>query len=86
MLGEAALTTAQRASNVPQVGGANAGSDWVGGSLMMAYGLFRFKRFGPQECEQIIVAYKQGEPLPGFVRRRLKTKHFSYHPAYLNRK
>ena len=86
LLGKGATATAQHASNAPQMGGANGASDWVGGSMMMAYGLFRLKRFGPKECEQVIVAYQQGEPLPGFVRRRLKTKHFSYHPSYLNKK
>ncbi|UYZ58319.1 hypothetical protein [Hymenobacter latericus] len=50
----------------------------LAGGLMMGYGLFRTQRFGPERYEQVAAAYAQGEPLPAYVRRRLKPKYFRY--------
>ncbi|WP_162910779.1 hypothetical protein [Hymenobacter oligotrophus] len=48
------------------------------GGLMAGYGLFHTQRFGPGRYAQVAAAYAQGEPLPAYVRRRLKPKYFRY--------
>ncbi|RAK63193.1 hypothetical protein [Hymenobacter edaphi] len=53
-------------------------SDLMVGSALMGYGLFRAARFGRPRYEQVVGAYAQGEPLPAYVRRRLKPKYFRY--------
>ncbi|GAB3826497.1 hypothetical protein [Hymenobacter jeollabukensis] len=52
--------------------------DMLVGSALMGYGVFRAVRFGRTRYEQVVTAYVQGEPLPPYVRRRLKPKYFRY--------
>lgn len=52
--------------------------DLLIGGLMLGYGLWKMARFGPEQCETVLVAYEQGQPLPEYVRRRLKPRFFRY--------
>ncbi|GAA4372477.1 hypothetical protein [Hymenobacter koreensis] len=80
VLAEAAVTTALRPPGTSTGQRIDTNRDWLFGSAMMGYGLLRTKRFGKHRGEQIIAAYEQGEPLPSYVRRRLKPKYFRYRP------
>lgn len=55
-----------------------AGPDIVVGSALIGAGVLRTQRFGPERYGQIMAAYEQGQPLPEYVRRRLKPKYFRY--------
>ncbi|RTQ53378.1 hypothetical protein EJV47_01150 [Hymenobacter gummosus] len=79
-LTEAALTTALRPAGTAPGQRIDDNQDYLAGGLMLGYGLARGRRFGPQQREQLIAAYTQGEPLPPYVRRRLKPRHFLYRP------
>lgn len=59
----------------------NASEDIVVGTLMTGYGLFRLSRFGPQQYRRVVLAYQEGQPLPSYLTRRLKTKHFRLLPV-----
>ncbi|RAK63815.1 hypothetical protein [Hymenobacter edaphi] len=38
--------------------------------------LRRMLRFSPKHRDEVLAAYQQGEPLPPYVRRRLRPEHF----------
>jgi hypothetical protein len=57
-----------------------ANGDLVMGGLMTGYGLFRLSRFGPLQYQRVTEAYAQGQPLPPYLTRRLKTKYFRLLP------
>ncbi|MCC3157979.1 hypothetical protein LJ737_12075 [Hymenobacter sp. 15J16-1T3B] len=38
--------------------------------------LRRMLRFSPKHRDEVLAAYQQGEPLPRYVRRRLRPEHF----------
>lgn len=63
-------------SNVEQ----SANQDLVVGTLMMGYGAFRYTRFGPQQYQRVMLAYQQGQSLPPYLNRKLKTKYFRLLP------
>ncbi|OON71032.1 hypothetical protein B0919_03300 [Hymenobacter sp. CRA2] len=77
-LSKAAVGMALRNDSTSQGQRIDTNQDVLGGGLMLGYGLWRTQRFGPERYAQIVAAYQQGEPLPGYVRRRLKTKYFRY--------
>lgn len=56
------------------------GSTVVTGALAASIGaglaLRRMLRFSPRHRDQVLAAYQQGEPLPRYVRRRLRPEHF----------
>jgi hypothetical protein len=54
--------------------------DLVLGGLMAGYGFFRLSRFGPLQYRRVTEAYMQGQPLPSYLTRRLKTKYFRLLP------
>ncbi|WP_156109411.1 hypothetical protein [Hymenobacter sp. APR13] len=58
-----------------------ANGDLLLGGLMAGYGLFRLSRFGPQQYQRVTEAYAQGQPLPSYLARRLKTKYFRLLPV-----
>ena len=43
---------------------------------MSGLALGRMLRFRPARRDQVLAAYEQGEPLPRYVRRRLRPEHF----------
>lgn len=43
---------------------------------MSGLALGRMLRFRPARRDQVLAAYEQGEPLPRYVRRRLRSEHF----------
>ena len=55
--------------------------DMVVGTLMTGYGLFRLSRFGPHQYQRVVLAYQEGQPLPPYLTRRLKTKYFRLLPV-----
>lgn len=55
-----------------------AGPDILVGSALIGAGVLRTQRFGPERYAQVVTAYEQGQPLPDYVRRRLKPKYFRY--------
>ena len=57
-----------------------ANQDIVVGTLMTGYGLFRLSRFGPRQYQRVMLAYQEGQPLPPYLARRLKTKYFRLLP------
>ena len=48
----------------------------VGAGTMSGLALGRMLRFRPARRDQTLAAYQQGEPLPRYVRRRLRPEHF----------
>ncbi|NVO85724.1 hypothetical protein [Hymenobacter terrestris] len=58
----------------------SANQDLVVGTLMTGYGVFLNARFGPRQYQQVVAAYQQGEPLPPYLTRKLKTKYFRLLP------
>ncbi|NVO32437.1 hypothetical protein [Hymenobacter lapidiphilus] len=54
--------------------------DLLIGGLMVGYGVFRHIRFGPQQYQRVVAAYQEGEPLPPYLTRKLKTKYFRLLP------
>jgi hypothetical protein len=48
------------------------GSGLIGAGL----GVWRMRRFSHKRRDEVLAAYQQGEPLPTFVRRRLRPGHF----------
>jgi hypothetical protein len=75
-------TTSLKAQDKPyyQSRQQEANSTIVMGSLMTGYGLLRLSRFGPQQYQRVLNAYRQGEPLPRYLSRRLKPKYFRMMP------
>ena len=57
-----------------------ASQDIVVGAMMTGYGIFRLSRFGPRQYQRVVAAYQQGEPLPPYLQRKLKTKYFRLLP------
>ncbi|SDX60043.1 hypothetical protein [Hymenobacter psychrophilus] len=57
-----------------------ANQDIVFGALMTGYGIFRLSRFGPRQYQRVVAAYQQGQPLPPYLNRKLKTKYFRLLP------
>ncbi|WP_019949371.1 hypothetical protein [Hymenobacter aerophilus] len=58
----------------------NANGDLLVGGMMAGYGAFRYTRFGPRQYQRVVAAYQQGEPLPPYLQRKLKTKYFRLLP------
>lgn len=54
--------------------------DLVVGALMTGYGVFLDTRFGPQQYQRVVAAYQEGQPLPPYLHRKLKTKYFRLLP------
>ncbi|RTQ47516.1 hypothetical protein EJV47_19045 [Hymenobacter gummosus] len=65
---------------VPAIEKQSTRGGWLFGGAMLGYGAARLSRYGAERFEQITAAYEQGEPLPPYVRRQLKTKYFRYRP------
>lgn len=57
-----------------------ANQDIVVGAMMTGYGIFRLSRFGPRQYQRVVAAYQQGQPLPPYLNRKLKTKYFRLLP------
>ncbi|MFD2784430.1 hypothetical protein [Hymenobacter rubripertinctus] len=57
-----------------------ASQDIVVGALMTGYGAYRLSRFGPGQYRRVVVAYQEGQPLPPYLTRKLKTKYFRLLP------
>jgi hypothetical protein len=67
------------ASSHPDVGG-NAGGKVLGvvalGGIPVGVGISKLARFSYAREEEILKNYQEGKPLPRYIRRRLKPKHF----------
>lgn len=48
----------------------------VSGGVGAGLALRRMLRFSSRHRDQVLAAYQQGEPLPRYVRRRLRPEHF----------
>ncbi|MBD2715964.1 hypothetical protein KBK19_13055 [Microvirga sp. STR05] len=61
--------------------GGNAGGAVVSiaalGGVPAGIGISKLVRFSKTREEEIIAAHQQGKPVPNYVRRRLKAKHFA---------
>ncbi|TLM93005.1 hypothetical protein [Hymenobacter jeollabukensis] len=53
-----------------------AGVGLLSGSVGAVLGLSRMVRFSARHRDEVLAAYQQGEPLPRYVRRRLRPEHF----------
>ncbi|RFP66520.1 hypothetical protein D0N36_04005 [Hymenobacter lapidiphilus] len=58
----------------------SANQDLLIGTLMAGYGAFRYARFGPERYQRVVAAYQEGQPLPPYLNRKLKTKYFRLLP------
>ncbi|MCC3156154.1 hypothetical protein LJ737_02840 [Hymenobacter sp. 15J16-1T3B] len=73
-----AVALALRTDSTAEGRRVESNQDMMVGSALMGYGIFRAVRFGRTRYEQVVSAYAQGEPLPPYVRRRLKPIYFRY--------
>lgn len=48
----------------------------VGGGSGASIGLIRMHRYSARRRDEVLAAYRQGEPLPRYVRRRLQPSYF----------
>lgn len=78
LIGQGTSNLLQRSDTTLAKRRLEARQDVLAGSLVLGYGALRTQRFGPERYEQIVAAYEQGQPLPDYVRRRLKPKYFRY--------
>ena len=58
----------------------DANGDLLIGGLMAGYGAYRYTRFGPRQYQRVVAAYQEGQPLPSYLKRKLKTKYFRLLP------
>ncbi|SET44886.1 hypothetical protein [Hymenobacter actinosclerus] len=58
----------------------DASRDLLIGGLMVGYGAYRYTRFGPRQYQRVVAAYQEGQPLPPYLNRKLKTKYFRLLP------
>ncbi|MBT2558338.1 hypothetical protein J7E24_11125 [Hymenobacter sp. ISL-91] len=58
----------------------SANQDLLVGGMMTGYGIFLNARFGPRQYQRVVAAYQEGQPLPPYLNRKLKTKYFRLLP------
>lgn len=78
LLIDAAVTTGLQSATGVEGQQTDINQDVFVGSALLGYGLFRFQRYSPTQYKLIVVSYANGQPLPPYIRRRLKRKFFRY--------
>lgn len=79
-LTKGAVAMAFRNDSTSEARRIESNQDMLFGTAVLSYGVFQARRFGRGRYEQIVAAYAQGEPLPEYVRRRLRPRYFRYRP------